>query len=44
MAAAPPVAKKSYDERLIILNDLRNKRLITEQEYRDKRQQILDEL
>ena len=44
IAAAPPVAKKSYDERLIILNDLRNKRLITEQEYRDKRQQILDEL
>jgi hypothetical protein len=44
ITALPPAAKKSYDERLIILNDLRNKRLITEQEYRDKRQQILDEL
>jgi hypothetical protein len=42
--AAQPAAKKSIEERLTILNNLRNKRLITEQEYRDKRMEILGEL
>jgi hypothetical protein len=39
-----PVVKKSIEERLLILNNLRSKRLITEDEYRDKRMEILSEL
>jgi hypothetical protein len=41
-----PVApvKKSIEERLVILNELRNKNLITEEEYRQKRLGILNEL
>ena len=38
------VGKTSVEERLIILNELRNKKLITDEEYRMKRQGILDEL
>jgi hypothetical protein len=41
---AQPVVKKSIEERLVILNNLRSKRLITEEEYRDKRMEILSEL
>jgi hypothetical protein len=36
--------KKSVEERLLMLNDLRNKKLITEEEYRVKRLEILNEL
>jgi hypothetical protein len=51
-AAAPAVApekpapaeKKSVEERLMLLNELRNKKLITEEEYRAKRLEILNEL
>jgi hypothetical protein len=39
-----PAVKKSIEERLVILNNLRSKRLITEDEYRDKRMEILSEL
>jgi hypothetical protein len=42
--SAQPVVKKSIEERLVILNNLRNKRLITEAEYREKRMEILSEL
>jgi hypothetical protein len=42
--ASQPVVKKSIEERLVILNNLRSKRLITEEEYRDKRMEILSEL
>jgi hypothetical protein len=42
--AAQPAARKSIEERLVILNNLRNKRLITEDEYREKRADILNEL
>jgi len=42
--ATQPVAKKGIEERLTILNNLRNKRLITEEEYRQKRMDILSEL
>ena len=40
---AMPV-KKSVEERLMMLNDLRNKKLITDEEYRAKRLEILNEL
>jgi hypothetical protein len=43
-ANAKPADKKSIEDRLVILNNLRGKRLITEQEYRDIRMQILGEL
>jgi hypothetical protein len=44
-ASAIPVAPKhSVEERLITLNRLRDKGLISEEEYAAKRQQILDEL
>lgn len=36
--------RTSVEERLIILNELRNKNLITDEEYRMKRQEILNEL
>jgi len=36
--------KKSVEERLMMLNDLRNKKLITDEEYRAKRLEILNEL
>jgi hypothetical protein len=39
-----PVAKKSVEERLMLLNELRNKKLITEEEYRAKRLDILNDL
>jgi hypothetical protein len=39
-----PVAKKSVEERLMILNELRNKKLISEEEYRAKRLEILNDL
>jgi hypothetical protein len=43
-AAAPPrPAGKSVEERLMILNDLRKKGLITDEEYRTKRLQIMNE-
>jgi hypothetical protein len=42
--ATQPAAKKGIEERLTILNNLRNKRLITEEEYRQKRMEILSEL
>jgi hypothetical protein len=42
--ATQPAAKKGIEERLTILNNLRNKRLITEEEYRQKRMDILSEL
>jgi hypothetical protein len=43
--AKPATAgKKSPEERLIILNDLHNKKLITDEEYRAKRLEILNEL
>ena len=38
------VGKKSVEERLMMLNDLRNKKLITEDEYRAKRLEILNDL
>jgi len=37
-------AKPGIAERLMLLNDLRGRRLITDEEYRRKRQQILDGL
>ncbi|MBI1922009.1 MAG: SHOCT domain-containing protein [Geobacter sp.] len=40
---APP-AEKSIEERLMLLNELRDKKLITEEEYRAKRLEILDAL
>ncbi len=39
-----PVAKKSVEERLMILNELRNKKMITEEEYKAKRLDILNDL
>jgi hypothetical protein len=42
--ASQPAVKKSIEERLVILNNLRSKRLITEDEYREKRMEILSEL
>ena len=39
-----PAAKKGTEERLMILNDLRNKKLITDEEYRTKRMDILNDL
>ena len=36
--------KKSVEERLMMLNDLRNKKLITDEEYRAKRLEILNDL
>ena len=38
------VGKKSVEERLMMLNDLRNKKLVTEEEYRAKRLEILNDL
>jgi len=43
-AMAPPYKEKSTEERLIQLNELKNKRLITDEEYRAKRKEILDGL
>lgn len=37
-------AKKSVEERLMILNELRDKKLITDEEYRAKRLEILNDL
>jgi len=42
--APAPAAKKGIEERLMILNDLRNKKLITDEEYRTKRMDILNDL
>ncbi len=39
-----PAAKKGIEERLMILNDLRNKKLISDEEYRTKRMDILNDL
>jgi hypothetical protein len=36
--------KGSIEERLILLNDLKNRKLITDEEYRAKRREILNEL
>ena len=41
---AAPSAKKSTEERLLILNDLRSKKLISEEEYWRKRGDILNDL
>jgi hypothetical protein len=41
---AAPAVKKSVEERLMILNELRNKKLISEEEYRAKRLDILNDL
>ncbi len=45
-AVGKPAAgvRRSAEERLMILNDLHNKKLITDEEYRAKRQEILNEL
>jgi hypothetical protein len=44
-AGKPTAAvKKSVEERLMILNELRNKKLISEEEYRVKRLDILNDL
>ena len=48
-AAAPvvtetPSARPGIAERLMLLNELRDRRLITDEEYRGKRQQVLDGL
>ena len=45
-APAPTSAKpaKTLEERLTILNDLKNKKLITEEEYKAKRASLLNEL
>ena len=40
----PTAQGKSLEERLILLNDLKQKGLITDEEYRSKRLRILDEL
>ncbi len=37
-------ASKSIEERLMILNDLKNKKLITDEEYKSKRANILNDL
>ncbi len=44
--AAPQTgrASKTIEERLLILNDLKNKKLITEEEYKAKRANILNDL
>jgi len=46
VATPTPSAKpaKTLEERLIILNDLKNKKLITEEEYKAKRANLLNEL
>jgi len=46
VATPPPAAKpaKTLEERLIILNDLKNKKLITEEEYKAKRANLLNDL
>ena len=46
VAQAPQTGKpsKTIEERLLILNDLRNKKLITDEEYMAKRANILDDL
>jgi hypothetical protein len=36
--------QRSIEERLTILNDLKNRKLITDEEYRAKRREILDEI
>lgn len=41
---AKPKQGRTVEERLMLLNDLRNKKLITEEEYRTKRLEILNEL
>lgn len=40
----PTAQGRSLEERLILLNDLKQKGLITEEEYRSKRLRILDEI
>lgn len=40
----PDKQGKTVEERLMLLNELRNKKLITEEEYRAKRLEILNEL
>lgn len=42
--AKPDKRGRTVEERLILLNELRQKQLITDEEYRTKRQAILDEL
>jgi len=42
--AKPDKQGRTVEERLMLLNDLRNKKLITEEEYRSKRLEILNEL
>ena len=46
VATPTPSAKpaKTLEERLTILNDLKNKKLITEEEYKAKRANLLNEL
>ncbi len=41
---AAPAGRKTVEERLMTLNELRNKKLISEEEYRAKRLEILNEL
>ncbi len=43
-AKPAPAGRKSAEERLMILNELHNKGLITDEEYRAKRLEILNEL
>ena len=44
-AAMPASAGRTrVEERLKVLNDLRDKKLVTEEEYRAKRREILDEI
>ena len=42
--AEPGKQGRTVEERLMLLNDLKNKKLITDEEYRAKRQEILNEL
>jgi hypothetical protein len=37
-------ASKTIEERLLILNDLKKKKLITDEEYKEKRANILNDL
>jgi hypothetical protein len=43
-AKPAPAGRKNAEERLMILNELHNKKLITDEEYRAKRLEILNEL
>jgi hypothetical protein len=40
----PANQPRSLEERLILLNDLKQKGLVTDEEYRAKRLRILDEI